>query len=127
MAARIKKHDYLSKEWSEKRKEILLLWNGKCAIDFDGKFCNGPIHIHHRKYGEQLGNEDSTWLIPLCEFHHEAITNANHKAKNSSRQPTLNDVKTLLPTYKEIIKKDEKPSPQDYRSITVPYAQRTDS
>ena len=55
-----------SAKWKEFAREILQLWEGRCAICFSNK----SISVHHRTY-IRLGSEKTTDVIPVCKACHK--------------------------------------------------------
>jgi len=100
---------------------------GHCAV------CPAsPLEAHHwytpfysLSYEKAL-NAPTEWMVALCKFHHDLITNENHRAINSKKKPEPENYKDIVPRARREVKKHEEIEYEDYRRITPIDAQRTD-
>lgn len=122
--------EYISSNlWSEKRKIALMRDNHRCQLCVEDELSPFPeLEVHHKKYPEILGEEPVEWLITLCKFHHEIVTNGERKERYNNIEVATSDVKRITSsslTRKE--KNNEYYDLQDYRDSSVAYAQRDTS
>jgi|SRR6185312_11842192 len=85
------KEQLLTREWNNKRTEILLRDNFKCQHPGCGKQFEG-IEVHHIEYcGDWKAWEyPNDWLTSLCGQHH----NAHHKNLELAERLLLRTLKT---------------------------------
>ncbi len=71
--------------WEKRKNKYWQNFQKKCAVC--GSFSH--VQLHHIKYGwTHFGKEPDTWLVPMCQFHHNDF-HEQQKMKSDMTTETL--------------------------------------